>query len=163
MAVFRVDRRERRREIQGFGGRYEISDLGRVYSDGMELSLLGGRYVNLCYNGEVGRFNVAYLVARAFLPNPERRPFVIHRDSDATNNRVENLEWSEWKERCGLRPGGKALVGKGVVAYDLDLNYVGRWDSVKRASEELGVARYLITSCASGKSKRAKQYIFRYV
>lgn len=160
MPMFRVERPERRKEIKGYGGRYEVSDLGRVYSGGLELELIGGRYVNLYRNGEATRASVSYLVARAFLPNLEMRPYVRHRNGDAKDNRVENLEWCEVKERG--KAGRPEMRSKGVVAYDLDGEFVGRWRSVKEASEALGVARSLIRNCAEGRAKRAKQWIFRY-
>ena len=160
--MFKVDRPEKRKKIPGYGDRYEVSDLGRVYGGGFELSAVAGRYVYLSADGKAERMNVAYLVARAFLPNAEQRPYVHHKDGDVRNNRVENLEWVEWKERCG--DGGRREVKQAVMVYDVETGeFVGRWESVKKASEELGVARNLIVRCARGEARRAKGYVFRYV
>lgn len=154
--MFGVDRRERRKEIPGYGGRYEVGDLGRVYSGGYEMSLVDGRYVNLSKDGHVERISVAYLVARAFIRNLEGRPYVVHLDGDPRNNRVENLQWSEAKGRK------RGSFAQKVLQYDLDGNLVAKYESVRDASEHTGVARSLIRNCAVGKARRAKQWIFRY-
>lgn len=159
MPVFKVDRREHRREIPGYDGRYEVSDVGRVYSRGYELSLIKGRYVSLCRFGKVTRADVGYLVARAFLSNLRGCEWVRHKDGNSRNNRVENLEWTN--ERPVPHPQLPAST-RPIVQYDLEGNCVARYRSVREASEESGVARSLIRNCADGKARRAKKWVFRY-
>lgn len=153
--IFEVERPERRKRIPGYGGRYEVGDLGRVYSDGFEMSLIDGKYVHLCHDGVASRVSVAYLVARAFLPNLEMRPYVLHKDGNGKNNRVENLEWSERRDARWVR--------RPVLAYRADGTLVGRFDSIGEAAERLGVSRSSVSICARGKVEKVGEWIFRYI
>ena len=93
---------ERIREVQ-LDERYSVREDGTVLSNGMALSPVRGVWVSL--HGE--RRYVSYLVARAFVPNPEGRPYVVHKDGDPENNEADNLEWSEEKEpdrKAGPKP-----------------------------------------------------------
>lgn len=58
----------------------------------------GNPVVTLEKDGESKIFEVKYLVAENFVPNPENKPFVIHKDGDKLNNRAENLAWSDVDE-----------------------------------------------------------------
>ena len=105
---------ERWKEIDGYEGRYEISDQGRVRS--LERRLSDGRlwksrilkpslrsknlkkcqylFVVLARDGVNKNFPIAIGVAKAFVPNPENLPQVNHEDGDKTHNWARNLKWS---------------------------------------------------------------------
>lgn len=129
-------------------GRYSVSDDGVVWSDGLPLSSIGGVGVNI--GGK--RVKIAYLVARAFVPNAEMRAWVRHKNGDVTDNRASNLEWSDEKEE--RRRGRKPMVCL-CKAWDCEGKEVGIWESVQEASMATGVREESIRACMAGKQKRA--------
>ena len=58
----------------------------------------GNPTVTLEKDGETKVFEVKYLVAQNFVPNPDNKPFVIHKDGNKLNNSADNLEWSDVDE-----------------------------------------------------------------
>lgn len=49
-------------------------------------------------SGEMVIRRVHELVAEAFVPNPDRKKYVIHKDGNKLNNEADNLEWSDTPE-----------------------------------------------------------------
>ena len=97
------------RDIKGYEGQYQISNLGRVkslqrwsgtqfYNREKLLNLHinkknGYVYVWLSKNGKGKNIRVHRLVAEAFIENLNNYTDINHKDCDRTNNNVENLEW----------------------------------------------------------------------
>ena len=94
------------RDVVGFEGLYRISNFGRVNS----LRWAGGRIMKpkisnfgypcltLFKDGKKFFTAVHLLVARAFVPNPDGKPVVHHRDNNPENPRADNLEWVTYSE-----------------------------------------------------------------
>lgn len=150
----------RTKKIKGYGGRYLVSESGKVFSDGQEMTLIGGRYVNLSWEGDVQRVDVAYLVARAFVSNVAGKEYVWHLDGDVRNNRAENLAWREVKQVLKGERGRRAFSG-GILQYDLEGHFVGMYTTVREAAEATGMSRALIDRCLRGEAKRAKSWVWR--
>lgn len=58
----------------------------------------GNPVVTLTKDGKSEVFEVKYLVAETFVPNPDNKPFVIHKNGNKQDNRADNLEWSDVDE-----------------------------------------------------------------
>lgn len=89
-------------EIKGYGGLYEVSDLGNVRnSDGklkkLYLNERGYLKVGLWMAGKRRNWRVNRLVAEAFIPNPMNLAEVNHKSRVKTDNSVSNLEWMDSK------------------------------------------------------------------
>lgn len=98
--------------------KYEVSNLGqvrrgeRILKSG--LNIHGYHYVNLCKNGIQTQKRINRLVALAFLPNIENKPFVDHIDRNKTNNVVTNLRWATISEN-GLNSKSRDRSSFGIT------------------------------------------------
>lgn len=151
--IFKSGYKERRCKVEG---RYEVSDLGVVYSDGMPLTAIDGVGVNL--HGK--RVKIAYLVARAFVPNQECRPWVRHKNGDVKDNRASNLEWCDEKEE---RRRGRKPSPRWCKAWTLDGEMVGVWPSVKEACLDVLASEASIRAALYGKQRTAGGLLWKWL
>lgn len=153
---------------------YSITENGEIYSNKYkETRKLKNHYtpqgylrIGLCKNGKQKHFLVHDLVALTYIPNPDNKPFVNHKDEDKTNNRVDNLEWCTSKEnnRHGTRLTRIAESNKiAILQLDKLGRIIKRWDSQTDAGRELGLDKRNINACLKGRRKLCGGYKWRYV
>ena len=180
------------KDIKGYEGFYQVSNLGRVRSlerdvfnyrgtlmHHMEEKILvqrigkrGYAYVNLYLNGKYKSIQTHRLVALAFIPNPENKPQVNHKDEVKTNNVVDNLEWCTSKyninygtriQRCVQNRKSQKLGNhpraKPVFCEELNKTF----DCAKRVEEELGIWGTSIGKACKGERNTAGGFHWRYV
>lgn len=94
------------KDVVGYEGLYQVSNLGRVMSfrkksNGLLiLPSYRRKYlaVNIYINGSVKNCSVHRLVAISFIPNPLNKSQVNHIDGNPSNNKLSNLEWCTHSE-----------------------------------------------------------------
>jgi len=84
-----------------FDGNYEISNFGNIKSNKYKIPKLlkpdkSSGYFRVRINNNW--FSIHRLVAMAFIPNPENKPQVNHKDENKLNNIVSNLDWVTHRE-----------------------------------------------------------------
>ena len=70
-----------------------------------------GYYVLSCHFGKKVKILLYHrIIAEAFIPNPENKPEVNHKDLNKLNNDLLNLEWSTHKENM-MHAGRSGVLG----------------------------------------------------
>jgi hypothetical protein len=92
------------KDINGFEGLYEVSNYGRVRT--IKTQLIRSPFfhkkkylkVTLRRKDHKKHYRIHRLVAQAFIPNPDNKAEVNHKDFNKINNHVNNLEWTTQEE-----------------------------------------------------------------
>ena len=141
------------KDIVGYKGLYQVSNLGRVRSLGRFDSLNrwhDGKILSDCDNGNGYRvvgfnvdgkqklFTVHRLVALAFIPNQTNRNCINHIDGNKSNNSVENLEWCTSSENM-IHAVNKGLLDDFGRKKILCVETGQIFNSIKEAEKWVGV------------------------
>ena len=107
------------KDIKGYEGLYQVSNLGRVKSlsntntrkEKILKPIYHARYyqITLSKNNIRIQYRVHRLVAEAFIPNPDGLPIINHKDENPLNNNVDNLEWCDSKYNNNYNGKGKRI------------------------------------------------------
>lgn len=170
-------------EIKDFPG-YLVSNFGRVKSVGRKvknknhlmtikeiirkqsLDHNGYPVVALCNKTRYKTKIVHRLVALAFIPNPENKPYVNHKNGVQTDNRVDNLEWVTNSEnlihayRVLKIKLPESKVVKEVFQFSKTGVFIKKWKSRIEAAKSLGISVCGINNVVGGRKKTAGGYMW---
>lgn len=160
------------KDVVGYEGLYQVSNLGRVKSIRKNLIMStpinatdGYSRVNLKRKGQQKQCLVHRLVGAAFIDNPNNLPLLNHINENKSDNRVENLEWCDKSYNmhygtCIERISKK--LSKPILCVELGIIF----DNAIKATEFLGLSKGTATHinrCAIGKEERSGGFHWRYM
>ncbi len=167
--------KEEWKDIKGYEGLYQVSDLGRVKSLNyrhkntemvLKPQVTGKGYlrVQLHKNGIFKSFFAHRLVAEAFIPNPNNLLEINHKNEIKTDNNVENLEWCDAKHNANYgtrnnkiamsKIGHKCNHSRPVECYDKKMNLISTFESSYDAMRKTGVNADNIRRCCRNEKYR---------
>lgn len=179
--------------IKPYDKYYQVSNMGRVRSldkiinfntkkglkKGRILNLNKGRHylhVTLSHKQLYKTITVHYLVASAFIPNPDKKPTVNHKKGNKLDNRASQLEWATRSEQMmhainvlNFKPtpppnpgiGSAHNRSRAVLQYTLNDRLVSEYGSTRQAAVNTGFNQSAI-AYSSRTLKNYKGYKWAY-
>ncbi|EOH45638.1 TPA: hypothetical protein IXN57_000426 [Enterococcus faecium] len=172
------------KDIEGYEGLYQVSNLGRVKSlervtirkDGRKLpcrerilKLQTDRnsycQIQLCKDGKIKNYRIHVLVAKHFIGERPESYQVNHIDENKANNAVFNLEYLTPKENSNHGTHNARVARnheKIVLATSLKTKHAMVFRSTKEGGRH-GFNQGDIAACCRGERKQHKGYTWQYI
>lgn len=161
------------KDVDGYEGRYQVSNYGRVRSTikryrylSYKIDRYGYYAIALSYGGKMKHFTVHRLVAQAFLPKWHKTDTQVnHKNEIKIDNRVENLEWcnAKYNSNYGTRIERVAEHRKKpILQYSTAGEFIKEWDSATDAARFYNKRKSDIYTCCKGKQQTAYGYKWKY-
>lgn len=173
------------KDIKGYEGIYQVSNVGRVkglrrYDSRGNLrnerilkpipTSDGYLRVHLSKTASKRKTAIHRLVAEVFIPNPENKPQVNHIDEDKTNNIVDNLEWVTPKENINHATSlyrramtqRKTQGSTPIIAIDIANGEYNEYNSINECGRRLNINPSGIRQVLVRNYKQTKGYTFKY-
>lgn len=173
------------RDIAGYEGLYQVSNMGRVRSLDRYVphKTFGTKFcrghimathktssgylaVNLCKGNKYKTFDIHRLVAIAYIPNTDGLPEVNHKDENKLNSNADNLEWctGSYNNRYGTKiERQKVKYERPVIQFNVNGTFIKEYRSASEAERIIsGKFTGAISHCLKGKTKTAYGYIWKF-
>ena len=174
------------KDIKGYKGLYQVSNLGRIKSFYNKEKILkpqenskGYLRINLNKNNKIKRFFIHRLVAEYFVTKEIGKNIVNHLDCNPHNNKADNLEWTtikgnhEYMQKLGrnkrteqwlkkLSQTQRKINGKKVQAISINGVKVLNYETVNDTKKD-GFQPSCVSNCCNKKRLTHKGYVWTFV
>lgn len=170
------------KDIKGYEGLYQVSNLGKVKSlpkirgngNGYiqeerilksGINTKGYLKVVLLNNKKRSDKLVSRLVAIAFIPNPENKRTVNHKKGIIIDNRSSELEWATYSENhlhAYKKLGRKSHFNKPILQFTKEGVFLYEYESLTKAHIKTGISIGHLSKLCRGRSKMVGEFIWKY-
>ena len=182
------------KDIKGYENLYQVSNLGRIKSLGrrsinknghiyyskekiLKSTLTSHKYkvIGLYKNRKSKQAYIHRLIAEYFIPNPENKPHINHKNGIRHDNRIENLEWvtcyennkhmKEVLKTAYIFPpkyGKDNPKSRRILQFTKEGKFIKSYETLTEAERCTGAHHPNISKVALGKRNFAGGFVWKY-